>query len=149
MYAAALKEARGERARQRSQKVGKKKGNKKRDGKRVKKKQSKQAEVAEAGVSAPDGGTKEEEGGDSLEIGGGEAEKEQEEKEQEEEKEELCAICLGPIDDKEEEDPDDVICRVQCTHEFHGGCVGSWTSTCTRKGLSLTCPTCRRPLQFA
>jgi hypothetical protein len=63
--------------------VGKKKGNKKRDGKRVKKKQSKQAEVAEAGVSAPDGGTKEEEGGvelslDSLEIGGGEAEKEQE-----------------------------------------------------------------------
>ena len=59
--------------------------------------------------------------------------------------EEVCAICLGPMDD-EEEDEDDMICRLQCSHEFHVGCVDSWTSTCTRKGLLLTCRTCRGPL---
>ena len=44
--------------------------------------------------------------------------------EKEGEEEEVCAICLGPMDD-DDEDKDDVICRQQCSHEFHGGCVES------------------------
>lgn len=74
-----------------------------------------------------------------------EEEEEKEQKKEREEDDEDCAICLGPMED-EEEDHDDAICRLQCSHEFHRCCVDSWTSTCARKGLPLTCPTCRRPL---
>ena len=75
-----------------------------------------------------------------------EAGQQKEVKEEEEEEEEVCAICLGPMNDEEEEDKDDMVRRLQCSHDFHGGCMESWTSTCSRKGLPLTCPTCRRPL---
>jgi len=74
-----------------------------------------------------------------------EEEEEEEQKEEREEDDEDCAICLGPMGE-EEEDQDDVIHRLECSHDFHRSCVESWTTTCTRKGLPLTCPTCRRPL---
>ena len=54
---------------------------------------------------------------------------------------------LGGGDD-EEEDHADVVSRLQCSHEFHGGCVGDWVTTCNRKGLPLTRSTCRRPLHI-
>lgn len=149
MYVAALEEARREKGEQRRHTAGRKKSNKKRGGKKVKKKQIKKAQGTGKGAALPDDNAGKEEGvellleGLLLDEG-----REQEIDVEEGDEEEVCAICLGPMDE-EEEDPDDVVCRLQCSHDFHGGCVEGWTSTCNRKGLPLTCPTCRRPLQSA
>ena len=141
MYAAALEETRRDKREKWEEKRKQKKGNQKRRGRKVKKKRS---EKRGGGKAPVDGGKrKEEETRLSLKDLILE-EEEGEPKREKEEEEDICAICLGPMD--EEEDEDDVIWRLQCSHAFHGGCLESWTSTRNRKGLPLTCPTCRQPL---
>lgn len=146
MYAMALGEARREGEERREARAKRKESNKRRGGKRFKKRQSKKGEETGGRKSAPDDDEKKEEGAHlSLEDLILEDEGDEQKEEKEEVEEEVCAICLGPMNDEEEEE-DEVVCRLQCSHEFHGGCMDSWTSNCTRKGLPLTCPTCRQPL---
>lgn len=142
----------GRKKRSGKERRGRKRG-KKRGGKRAKRKKSGEGdEIPEGGGEGPERGQQGEREGTELSVGGlilGEEEEEEEEGEELQEEEndsEGCAICLDPMDDDDEEEEDDVVCRLQCSHEFHGSCVESWTSTCTRKGLPLTCPTWRRPL---
>lgn len=153
MYAAALEETRREGEETREMKARRKKSNKKRGGKRIKKRQSKNEEETGGRVGVLDYVSKKMEEGILLSLEGLILAEEEEggeaaataTEEEEEEEEDDCAICLGPMDD-EGEDEDDLVCQLQCSHEFHRSCVEHWTSTCNHKGLSLTCPTCRRPL---
>jgi rubrerythrin len=150
MYVAALEEARREGEKRREGKARKKKSNKKRRGKRIRKKQSMQGGGNEEGRPASDeAGTGEGKGThlslESLTLE--EEEEEEQHKEEKEEEEEVCAVCLCSMDD-EEDDHADMVSRLQCSYEFHGGCVGDWVTTCNRKGLPLTCPTCRGPFLY-
>lgn len=46
-----------------------------------------------------------------------------------------CSVCFESIDQQ--------FYKLECEHEFHIGCLNSWTKTCNEKGGCPTCPMCR------
>jgi hypothetical protein len=66
-------------------------------------------------------------------------------KEEEEEEDDCCPICLTPFDGDERGDEGGVGV-LSCGHEFHVTCVDAWVSMCVVKGLDVTCPSCRAPV---
>jgi hypothetical protein len=54
-----------------------------------------------------------------------------------------CPVCLHPLGAEGEEEEGVLI---MCGHEFHVTCLDAWVSTCVRKRLDVTCPSCRAPV---
>jgi tetratricopeptide (TPR) repeat protein len=88
------------------------------------------------------------EGGDSAGVGRappvwsqGPAE---EANEEEAEAKDDCPVCLQPLGAEGGEEEEGVL--ITCGHEFHVTCLDAWVSTCVRKRLDVTCPSCRAPV---
>jgi tetratricopeptide (TPR) repeat protein len=87
-----------------------------------------EADVATVGVAPPmgDEGPAEEQG----------------EEEQAADKDD-CPVCLQPLGAEGGEEEGVLI---MCGHEYHVTCLDAWVSTCVRKRLDVTCPSCRAPV---
>jgi tetratricopeptide (TPR) repeat protein len=55
-----------------------------------------------------------------------------------------CPVCLQPLGAEDGEEEEGVL--ILCGHEFHVTCLDAWVSTCVRKKLDVTCPSCRAPV---
>jgi tetratricopeptide (TPR) repeat protein len=56
-----------------------------------------------------------------------------------------CPVCLQPLGAEGGEDEEQGV-LIMCGHEFHVTCLDAWVSTCVRKRLDVTCPSCRAPV---
>jgi hypothetical protein len=54
-----------------------------------------------------------------------------------------CPVCLQPLGAEGGEEEGVLI---MCGHEYHETCLDAWVSTCVRKRLDVTCPSCRAPV---
>jgi hypothetical protein len=54
-----------------------------------------------------------------------------------------CPVCLQPLGAEGGEEKGVLI---MCGHEYHETCLDAWVSTCVRKRLDVTCPSCRAPV---
>jgi tetratricopeptide (TPR) repeat protein len=58
-----------------------------------------------------------------------------------------CPVCLQPLGaEGEEEEEEEEKGVLTCGHEYHVACLDAWVSTCVRKRLEVTCPSCRAPV---
>jgi tetratricopeptide (TPR) repeat protein len=55
-----------------------------------------------------------------------------------------CPVCLHPL--AAEEGEEGGVGVLGCGHEYHVTCMDAWVSTCVRKRLDVTCPSCRAPV---
>jgi tetratricopeptide (TPR) repeat protein len=60
---------------------------------------------------------------------------------EEAEAKEDCPVCLHPLGAEGGEGEEGVL--IMCGHEYHVTCLDTWVSTCVRKRLEVTCPSCR------
>jgi hypothetical protein len=63
--------------------------------------------------------------------------------EEEAEDKDDCPVCLQPL---AAEGGQEEGVLIMCGHEFHVTCLDTWVSTCVRKRLDVTCPSCRAPV---
>jgi tetratricopeptide (TPR) repeat protein len=70
---------------------------------------------------------------------------EEEEEEEGAEAKDDCPVCLTPLGTEEGGEEEEGV-LIMCGHEFHVTCLDAWVSTCVRKRLDVTCPSCRAPV---